>query len=810
VSFAHPDRLVFDHGTIDLLDRRFLRSDGAPPVPLTPRDVDLLRYLAQWPDRLVGRDELLREVWGSPPDADPRMVDSAIRRLRAKIERDPSDARILVEVYGEGWRLALPTPLPVTTSPAAVPRPRNAFVGREPVLHRVAEELARTGFVVLVGPHGVGKTRVALEVAHRAEPASFVPLAGVRAVEEVRHIVASAIGAVRPGDESDEALIEQMVGRLLVLDDLEAEGAGDLVARWLVAPGLRILATRTEPFGTPEEVAISIAPLETSAARALYFARAEAAGRRPEADQQVDVDLLVARLAGNPLAIELAAAWAPLLDPAAVRAFVEEGPEDDPLQAAVRGAWRRLTAEEQGVLLACSLFPAVFDPTWVSSVADAPARVPGAIPALRRRALLVAAGKRLQVPHAVRAFLLAERERRGDAELVRRFGQWCAEEAERLGEAFVDPTEPGELLVELGTVVSSSHAVVEAEGRARVALALGPALDAAGWSAAHEAVLGRALAARPGPEWVGALLERRSSVLLALGDVARAETALAAAESTAHPDDRGEDDVLRAAMALGRAGLAGFYGDGEQVLEWTRHAAEVLRTKSRLDPRRTGPLWLAIGANLLAAHDRAGTGEAYLQAVAAAREAGSPRRAAAAFTRLASLAIEDGDVGLASARVGEAEAELRVAGLRASSALLRVRGALAELRGDYPLAEAEWREVAKLAAAHGEAWIEHEARLGLARAAIRRRAFDEAEDLLIAGVAFARGRWTAGWAEAMALLGLVSARRGAEIDARRIRADLVAAGAHEPAAFLERPSGDRAPVGSLPARLRWALVDDAG
>lgn len=800
MSYEPPDKWIFDHGTVDLNVRRFLPVHG-PPVPLTVRDVDVLRYLAQVPERLVGREELLREVWGSPADVDGRMVESAIRRLRVKIERDPTDARILVEVYGEGYRLAIPSSHPSITPTAPVPRPRTPLVGREVVLHRVAEELARTGFVVLTGGAGVGKTRIALEVAHRTEPSSYVPLTGVRTLDEVRHVVASALGAA-PGDDPDEALVTLGAGRLLVLDDFDAEGGGDWVAHELRAPGLRVVATRPTPFGVPEEVAIEVGPLDPEVASSLYALRAEAAGRRPSPGEQADVDRLVRRLGSIPLALELAAAWAPLLDPAAVAAAIDDaaGPECEPLRAAVRGAWRLLTVEHQDVLLGCSVFPSVFDPTWVSSVAEAPARVPGAIPAVRRRGLLVAAGKRLLLPSAVREFLVEERARRGPDPLLERFARWCAEESERLTEAFVDPAEPRELLVELGTVVSSSHAVTDPDALARVVVALGPALDAAGWSTVHRACLERALAAGPGAAWDGVLAQRSASVSIALGDIEAAERSLARAEA-----GRVDDDVLRAAIALDRAGVSGVRGEGEGVVRWTAHAAEVLRTKRGLDPQRAGPLWLAIGANRYAGRDPAGTEEAYLQAADCARAAGSHRRAAAAFTRLASLAIEQGDVGLAAARVGEAESELRVLGLRAASALLRVRGALAELRGDYRLAEAEWREVAKLAGAHGEGWIEHEARLALGRAAIRRGELGEARAPLEAAAAFAEGRWTAGWVEATALLALVDAQDDRPDAVRAAQEALRKLGATEAVAFLagELP----APTGlPLTARLRWTLI----
>ena len=73
---------------------------------MTHRDFELLRYLAERPNSIVRRDELLREVWGYPDTAQTRAVDHAIARLRKKIETLPHKPRFIHTVHGDGYYLS--------------------------------------------------------------------------------------------------------------------------------------------------------------------------------------------------------------------------------------------------------------------------------------------------------------------------------------------------------------------------------------------------------------------------------------------------------------------------------------------------------------------------------------------------------------------------------------------------------------------------------------------------------------------------------------------------------------------------------
>ncbi len=77
-------------------------------VTLKPREFDLALFLVRHPGRTWTRDQLLDHVWGPAYEGDARTVDLHVRRLRAKIEDDPGDPRLIETVWGVGYRMAEP------------------------------------------------------------------------------------------------------------------------------------------------------------------------------------------------------------------------------------------------------------------------------------------------------------------------------------------------------------------------------------------------------------------------------------------------------------------------------------------------------------------------------------------------------------------------------------------------------------------------------------------------------------------------------------------------------------------------------
>ena len=218
--------------------------------------------------------------------------------------------------------------------PGNLPAELSSFVGRRRQLQEVKAALAVSRLVTLLGPGGVGKTRLALRAAADlqrgvADGVWLVELGGLTAPELVPKAVMTAIGL---GDESGRWPVSRLIDHLttkrllLVLDNCEhLLDACAVLADSLLreAPELRILATSRQPLGIAPERVVPVEPLSLpdptaamtveraaqSEAVALVLERAEAAGatfRLSESNLALVVEL-ARRLDGIPLAIELAA-----------------------------------------------------------------------------------------------------------------------------------------------------------------------------------------------------------------------------------------------------------------------------------------------------------------------------------------------------------------------------------------------------------------------------------------------------------------------------------------------------------------------
>ncbi|MEQ1566077.1 MAG: winged helix-turn-helix domain-containing protein, partial [Myxococcota bacterium] len=189
-------------------------------MPLTTREVELLRYLAANPSRVIPRDELLAQVWGYAGTVMSRASDNTVRRLREKIERDPAHPDHLLTVHGVGYRFE---PLP----PA---QPVQALVGRAQLVAEVGARLAPGRWVLLVGPGGVGKSALARACA---PDATWVDLGGAATLHEAAAQAARALGIELGADDPVDRVGRALTGRTgrLVLD--HADGLGPaLLARW--------------------------------------------------------------------------------------------------------------------------------------------------------------------------------------------------------------------------------------------------------------------------------------------------------------------------------------------------------------------------------------------------------------------------------------------------------------------------------------------------------------------------------------------------------------------------------------------------
>ena len=99
---APVEHLYFGDVSVDFKGMEVTR--GSHPVSLTPQEFKLLRYFAQFPQRVISREQLLNDVWGYASYPSTRTVDSHILTLRQKLEREPSNPEHFVTVHNAGYK----------------------------------------------------------------------------------------------------------------------------------------------------------------------------------------------------------------------------------------------------------------------------------------------------------------------------------------------------------------------------------------------------------------------------------------------------------------------------------------------------------------------------------------------------------------------------------------------------------------------------------------------------------------------------------------------------------------------------------
>lgn len=354
--------------------RRRLVRDGRA-LSVGARAFDLLVVLVEQRHRLVGKAELLDRVW---PDV---VVEEANLAVQVSTLRKLIGSAAIATVPGRGYRFVAPVDADATPpgppepgpspgsagqAPPTAPRPGSApafhvaeLIGRDSDREALAAALAAAPLVTIVGPGGMGKTRLALaharaDVEKRRGGVCWVDLAALSEAGAVPAAVAQAAGVslMAPQEADADAVARALAPRelLLVLDNVEhvVKAAADLARAVLgAAPGVRVLATGQVPLGVAGERVHRLQPLavppsgvpadETHAAVRLFIERARADNLRftiADAAAADDVATICRALDGLPLAIELAATRVRLLGLAGVRERLDARLK---LLAAVRG-----------------------------------------------------------------------------------------------------------------------------------------------------------------------------------------------------------------------------------------------------------------------------------------------------------------------------------------------------------------------------------------------------------------------------------------------------------------------------------------
>ncbi|MGH9273612.1 MAG: AfsR/SARP family transcriptional regulator [Acidimicrobiales bacterium] len=312
------------------------------------------------------------------PDPRIELVDLGMHTLKGI----PSPMHIHgVSAENHPW---VDRPLTVARSTLGnVRRTTDAFVGGSGPLADLAAALRSHRLVTLLGPGGVGKTRLGVEVA-LAEGGAFaggVWLANLVPISDdewVAHAVADAFGIRVPeGADPTDALVTDLADReaLLVLDNCEhvVDGATALVRRLLRdCPNLTVVATSRQPLHLPGEWVAPVRPLDAGTdGVALLTARAASAGAPTDERDREKLAGICTRLDGIPLAIELAAArlrtmtiddidrW--LSDRFRLLRGGEPGSHHETLQGTVQWSYELLDDTQQRFFSSVCVFAGDFD-----------------------------------------------------------------------------------------------------------------------------------------------------------------------------------------------------------------------------------------------------------------------------------------------------------------------------------------------------------------------------------------------------------------------------------------------------------------
>jgi DNA-binding winged helix-turn-helix (wHTH) protein len=336
------DALSFGPFSLFAVER--LLKKGDEPVALGGRALDILIALAERAGEVVTRKELISTVW---PDVtvEEANLRSQMAALRKALGDGRGGARYEFNISGRGYCFVAPvtrstaartvpvTAIATTERVQKLPPRLTRMVGRDDTVRCLAEQLQMRRFVSVVGPGGVGKTTVAISVAHALadgfhDAVFFIDLTALTDPQLVPTAVVSALGLMVQTEDPLVGLLAFIGNKkiLLVLDNCEhVIGVAAALAERIVneAPQAHILATSREALRVegehvhllysldcpPEDAGLTAMEALRYPAAQLFMERAAASGYGA-ALSDIDAPIVARscrRLDGVALAIELAA-----------------------------------------------------------------------------------------------------------------------------------------------------------------------------------------------------------------------------------------------------------------------------------------------------------------------------------------------------------------------------------------------------------------------------------------------------------------------------------------------------------------------
>ena len=659
----------------------------------------------------------------------------ALRDLGKVRLRDLADPERLYQVVHPRLRADFPPLRSLEATPNNLPHQLASFVGREREMQLARELLAAHRLVTVVGMGGMGKTRLAVQVAaevvdQHADGVWLVDLAALRDPQRVVQIVASARRVVEePGRPLRDALLAYVLERslLIVLDNCEhLVGACAELARMLLGAGssLRLLATSREPLQLTGEATLPLSALATPGllvpddpealsrfdAVRLFVERAQAVspGFQLDATNADAVGAICRRLDGIPLAIELASARVRTLpvQQIAVRLLdrlrlLASGdptvlPRQRTLQALIDWSHELLTDSERRLLRQL----AVFAGGWTVEAAEAICADAGdedetvleLLARLVERSLVAMepGGERYRLLEIVRRYAQAKLEESGEGPILarRHFDFYLALATQARGE-LVGPDQAtwlARLDAELENLLLAHHwAAGSAEG-VEPGVALVSALKFY-WINRGLLELGMrtTLEALRRPEVSEASrckgLFHAGQIAYVLGRYAEARECLR--ESLELAERVGDRRTLAAALQpLGLAAMG--EGDRAAARAYLEQAVTLARTR---DPREVAAALSALALLLRLEGRTAEARKSYEEMLEISRDLGDRESEVIVLINRALIAMDAGELGPAHADLADAlELAAPLASPRIDQCLLDTCAALAAIDGDAPRA----------------------------------------------------------------------------------------------------------------------------